>query len=102
MINIPKAPAGYIQLVLPERDSRSLEQPYLEIPTRIIKRNCRNPLKYILYLGWAILGIVGILRISDGTRVDVDVDEDVVDRECYYYELEDGDNGELLFGPRPT
>jgi hypothetical protein len=68
---------GHVVLVLLQ-DRNSVF--YLEIPLDIIDNLCLKPLKYLLYLGWCILGAEGVLALEpDGDEIDTggDLDEDV-------------------------
>jgi hypothetical protein len=50
----------------------------------VIRLLCLNPRKYLLYLGWCILGVEGELALEhncDGIGTDGDLD----DRGIYYY-----------------
>ena len=50
---------------------------YLEIPIAIINLLCLKPLKYLLFLGWCVLGIDG--------RDEINTDEDLDAGRTYYY-----------------
>jgi hypothetical protein len=54
MLLLPAPPAGFVQLVLWEN-----EDFYLEIPVEIVNNVCLRPLKYLLYIGWCVLGVIG-------------------------------------------
>ncbi|KIL57679.1 hypothetical protein M378DRAFT_87561 [Amanita muscaria Koide BX008] len=74
-------PKGHVELVLlSEGDSEF----YLQIPLDIISSLCLTPRKYLLFLGWCILGVEGVLALEhDGDRIDTDGDLD--DQEVYHY-----------------
>ena len=72
-------PPGSVHLVL-----LSQENPfYLEIPTAIITPLCLRPRKYLRYLGWCVLGVIGVLQ--DGQRSEIALDGELVDQGVYYY-----------------
>ena len=82
-------PQGSVQLILtPE----TLEDPfYLEIPTDIVIALCLYPLKYLRYIGWAVLGTMGeLLRGGNGNSVDLD--DELVDQGVYQYKIPTGDS----------
>jgi len=57
---------------------------YLQIPLDIIGSLCLKPRKYLLFLGWCILGVEGVLALKhDGDGIDTDGNLD--DRGIYYY-----------------
>ena len=72
-------PNDHLALTLLE-DNRSVF--YLQIPLDTIHALCLKPLKYLLFLGWCILGAEGILRVGDN---EIDTDEDAVGGEIYQY-----------------
>jgi hypothetical protein len=60
-----QSPSGFIHLIL-----LSQEDPlYLEIPTAIVKEVCLKPRKYLRYLGWCILGVIGDVSDEQGTSL---------------------------------
>ncbi|KAJ7639352.1 hypothetical protein FB45DRAFT_905375 [Roridomyces roridus] len=72
-------PGGHVWLIL----SHSNDVFYLEIPTRIIKTNCRRPVKYLRFLGWCIMGRSGAIK-TDRAGVAMG-DEDTLNDETIYY-----------------
>lgn len=81
----PLAPSGFIHLVL-----LSQENPfYLEIPTAIIATLCLSPRKYLRYLGWCVLGAIGVL--SDVQGNEIALDGELVDQGVYRYIVSDQD-----------
>lgn len=56
-------PQGHVRLILVCKQISSL---YLEIPLDIINSVCLKPLKYLVYLGWYILGVEGVLKSKPG------------------------------------
>jgi hypothetical protein len=56
-------PPDHVGLVLLHEEDSSF---YLQIPLHIIGSLCLKPLKYLLFLGWCILGIEGVLALEPG------------------------------------
>ncbi len=76
-------PSGFIHLIL-----LSQENPfYLEIPTAIVKEVCLKPRKYLRYLGWCVLGVIG--DVSDEQGNVVALDGELVDQGIYHYIVPD-------------
>jgi hypothetical protein len=76
-------PSGFIHLIL-----LSQEDPlYLEIPTAIVKKVCLKPHKYLRYLGWCILGVIGDVVDEQGNVIALD--GDLVDQGVYHYIVPD-------------
>ena len=74
-------PQGHVALVLLREEVSTF---YLQIPLDIIGSLCLKPRKYLLFLGWCILGVEGVLALEhDGDGVDTDGNLD--DRGIYYY-----------------
>jgi hypothetical protein len=72
-------PSGFIHLVL-----LSGENPfYLEIPTPIVPTVCLSPRRYLRYLGWCVLGVIGVLNDEQGNEIALD--GELVDRGVYHY-----------------
>ena len=84
---------GHVRLYLVvEEDSMF----YLEIPLDVIHALCLNHRKYLLYLGWCILGVEGSLSLLDARgkyRRIPPVGN--LDEERYYYIVTD--RGTVLF-----
>lgn len=79
-------PTGYVRLVL--MDEKDLPF-YLQIPLDIIASLCLKPRKYLVFLGWCILGIEGGLALNrDGERIEVD--GVLEDEGIYYYVASEG------------
>jgi hypothetical protein len=57
---------------------------YLEIPIAVINPLCLKPLKYLVFLGWCILGVDGVLADVDGGD-EIDTDELLDAGETYFY-----------------
>ena len=73
--------AGHVRLILLHDENSSF---YLDIPLEIIKSLCLKPLKYLLFLGWCILGVEGVLAYErDGNGVDTD--GNLGEHEIYYF-----------------
>ena len=74
-------PEGHVALVLLQEEASSF---YLQIPLDIIGSLCLKPCKYLLFLGWCILGVEGVLALEhDGDGIDTDGNLD--DQEIYHY-----------------
>ncbi|KAF9508852.1 hypothetical protein BS47DRAFT_1365677 [Hydnum rufescens UP504] len=80
---LPPAPEGHVGLVV-------VLEPrlYLEIPISQIRLLCLKPLKYLIFLGWCILGREGRLAPDrpDCTPLE-DLSGELVDGGLYYYIL---------------
>jgi hypothetical protein len=77
-------PLGHVHLVLVRRP-----RFYLEIPIDIIHSLCLKPRKYLIFLGWCILGVEGVLmERHDGGELESDGILD--DKGLYYYVTQDG------------
>ncbi|KAF9519471.1 hypothetical protein BS47DRAFT_1379266 [Hydnum rufescens UP504] len=80
---LPPAPEGHVGLVV-------ILEPrlYLEIPISQIRLLCLKPLKYLIFLGWCILGREGRLAPDrpDCTPLE-DLSGELVDGGLYYYIL---------------
>ena len=77
-------PLGHIHLVLVRR-----LRFYLEIPIDTIHSLCLKPQKYLIFLGWCILGVKGVLMgHHDGRELESDGILD--DKGLYYYVTRDG------------
>jgi len=57
---------------------------YLEIPTEIIRRNCKYPVKYLRYLAWSILCLEGSIML-EGTTSPVSDDSELLDYGIYSF-----------------
>ncbi|KAG7442237.1 uncharacterized protein BT62DRAFT_955169 [Guyanagaster necrorhizus] len=79
----PAPPPGFVQLVLLPQDSF-----YLEVPMQIATTVCLYPLKYLRYIGWCVLGVIGTL--VDETGDAVELDGELVDRGVYRYDVPGG------------
>jgi hypothetical protein len=66
--SIISVPDGHIALILMHDDQSSF---YLEVPLSTINSLCVKPLKYLLYLGWCVLGVEGGLALQfSGSGID--------------------------------
>jgi hypothetical protein len=79
--------AGHVHLVLSEPPQHF----YLEIPIAIIEELCLKPHKYLCYLGWCVLGVLGTLK--DAHMNEVNLDGNLVDRAVYHYKLPQDQQG---------
>jgi hypothetical protein len=74
-------PEGHVALVLLQEGNLSF---YLQIPLTVIHSVCLKPRKYLLFLGWCILGDEGILALEhEGDEINTDGDLD--DQGIYHY-----------------
>ena len=74
-------PRGHVGLVLLQNGNSSF---YLEIPLNTINGLCLRPRKYLLFLGWCILGIEGVLALQAGGD-GIDDNGDLTNRGIYHY-----------------
>lgn len=74
---------GHVRLILLNGENLG-SSFYMDIPINIIQDLCLRPLKYILYLGWCILGVEGVLA-SEPDGEGIDTDGDLEGRNIYYY-----------------
>ncbi|KAJ6631955.1 hypothetical protein B0H10DRAFT_1937691 [Mycena sp. CBHHK59/15] len=73
----PQPPPGFVQLILSD-------PLYLEVPIHTILSLCLKPRKYLCFIGWCVLGVVGSLIDGQG-QVITDLDGDLVDQGVYRY-----------------
>jgi len=78
-------PSGFVKLILvPGEDPF-----YLEIPIVIVEEVCLKPLKYLRYLGWCVLGVVGTLCNEQGNEITLEaLDGTLANQGVYRYEVE--------------
>ncbi|KAF8878882.1 hypothetical protein BD779DRAFT_1175813 [Infundibulicybe gibba] len=73
-------PPGFVQLVLLSHE----ESPfYLEIPMDIMARLCLKPRKYLRYLGWCVLGTIGVL--TDDKGEELELSGGILNQAIYHY-----------------
>ena len=68
-------PNGHVWLILLHEKPSNF---YLQIPVDIIRFLCLKPRKYLLFLGWCILGVEGTLALeynADAIATNEDLDE---------------------------
>ena len=75
-------PIDHVALTLLEDEESAF---YLQIPLGVIRALCLKPLKYLLFLGWCILGAEGVLSLRPDDHIGIDTDEDAVGGEVYHY-----------------
>jgi hypothetical protein len=79
---IPTPQVGFVHL--------TLKDPfYLEIPTDIVKTVCLNPLKYLQYVAWCVLGVEG--QLVDAKGAPVQLGGELIDQ-CVYQYVVAGEN----------
>lgn len=72
-------PSGFIHFVL-----LAEENPfYLEIPTAIVATVCLSPLKYLRYLKWCVLGVIGVLIHEHPNAIALN--GELLDQGVYHY-----------------
>ena len=76
-------PSGFVHLVLLSQET----QFYLEIPTAIVTTVCLSPRKYLRYLGWCVLGDIGVLKDEQGNVIALD--GELVDQGVYHHNVPD-------------
>ncbi|KAF7371615.1 hypothetical protein MVEN_00017000 [Mycena venus] len=83
--------AGHIHLIL----SHSTDDFYLEIPISVVQSNSVRPIKYLRFLGWCIIGILGTVK-SDREGVDIVNTALLQDRGTYFYVYDASDDDAAL------
>jgi hypothetical protein len=69
---------------------------YLQIPLEVIHALCFRPRKYLLYLGWCILGIEGVLSVEpNGNPIMTEGDLD--NQGVYYFVTPEDASAFFLF-----
>lgn len=76
MVSVPK---GHVALILLQEGESYF---YLQIPSSIINSLCLKPCKYLLFLGWCILGNEGTLALDGG---EINMDGGLDDRGIYHF-----------------
>jgi hypothetical protein len=72
-------PLGFIHpILLAQKDSF-----YLEIPIAIVPTLCIRPRKYLQYLGWCVLGVIGVLQDGQGNKIALN--GKLIDQGIYRY-----------------
>lgn len=80
-------PPGYVRLILVWEQKSPF---YLEIPVEVISSLCLKPRKYLIFLGWCILGTAGWLTSCRGSE-EIETDEALDDGGSYYYVTSDSE-----------
>ncbi|KAJ7764158.1 hypothetical protein DFH07DRAFT_1016783 [Mycena maculata] len=83
--------AGHIHLIL----SHSTDDFYLEIPIAVVQSNSVHPIKYLRFLGWCIIGILGTVK-SDRAGADVTDNAPLQDQGTYFYVYDAPDDDAAL------
>jgi hypothetical protein len=79
-------PEGHVALILLHdlHEPEEVSSFYLQIPLAAIGSLCLKPRKFLLFLGWCILGVEGVLALeNDGVGIGTDGNLD--DQGVYYY-----------------
>ena len=85
-------PQGHVRLILLSVNDSSF---YLQIPLDIIGSLCLKPRKYLVFLGWCILGVEGQLaRENDGRGIST---TGVLEDQGIYYYVTDDVGGKFSF-----
>jgi len=80
--------AGHVGLVL--LGDGDLESSfYMEIPTDTINANSLNAASYLLFVGWCVLGVEGILSLKPG-GAELNPNDNIEEEEIYYYVRAEG------------
>jgi hypothetical protein len=58
---------------------------YLEIPIPVINHLCLKPRKYLVFLGWCVLGIDGVLAVDSDGGDEINTDGILDAGGTYYY-----------------
>ena len=85
-------PLGHVWLIILHQEPSSF---YLQIPVDTIRSLCLKPLKYLLFLGWCILGVEGTLALENNGNAIL-TDGDLDERGIYYYVMNAGTGMFLL------
>jgi hypothetical protein len=72
--------AGHIHLIL----SHSTDDFYLKIPISVVQSNSIRPIKYLRFLGWCIMGILGTVK-SDRAGAGLADNALLQNQAIYYY-----------------
>jgi len=94
--SVHSIPEGHVRLVLFSNDDSRF---YLQIPIEIIDSLCLKPRKYLVFLGWCILGVEGRLALADGGD-GITTNGSLEDQSVYYYVANVG--GKFFFFCWPT
>jgi len=83
---VVSVPQGHVAFILLYGEDASF---YLEIPLDVINSLCLRPRKYLVFLGWCILGVEGVLALEhDGEGIGTDGN---LDNQGIYYYVADAD-----------
>jgi hypothetical protein len=81
-------PWGHVRLIL-------LSSFYLQIPLNVIRSLCLKPRKYLIFLGWCILGVEGRLAREAGGDA-IATNGSLEDQGTYHYVADSDLGGKLL------
>jgi len=90
-MEIPSPSKGHVHLLFSPLGTSSF---YLSIPTDIITTLCLKPSKYLHYLGWCILGSLGVLQDDKGNIVDLE--GPLTEKGVYHYILPEPSSESLV------
>ncbi|KAJ6618430.1 hypothetical protein B0H10DRAFT_1947613 [Mycena sp. CBHHK59/15] len=71
---------GHIRLIL----AHTSDDFYLDIPISVVNHNCVRPIKYLRFLGWCIIGILGTVR-RHRKGADIGDDGSLLEQRAYFY-----------------
>lgn len=71
---------GHVRLILLSRNNSTF---HLQIPIDVIDTLCLRPRKYLIFLGWCILGVEGHLSLED--HGDAIATDGPLENQIYYY-----------------
>ncbi|KAJ7628388.1 hypothetical protein FB45DRAFT_918164, partial [Roridomyces roridus] len=78
----PAVPPAHVRLILTPLD----DSFHLDVPAAQIHNNCKKPLKYLRFLGFIIMSVLGSVNHSRDPDDEVDYDAALIDCGTYYYE----------------
>ena len=79
--------ARHVRLIL----SLSTDDFYLEIPISVVQSNSVRPIKYLRFLGWCIMGILGTVK-SDRAGADLADNAHLQSQAIYFYVYDASDD----------
>ncbi|KAJ6557111.1 hypothetical protein B0H10DRAFT_2121174 [Mycena sp. CBHHK59/15] len=83
--------AGHVHLIL----SHSTDDFYLKIPISVVQSNSVRPIKYLRFLGWCIMGILGTVK-SDRAGADLADNALLQSQAIYFYVYDASDDDAAL------
>ncbi|KAJ7246669.1 hypothetical protein C8J57DRAFT_1724736 [Mycena rebaudengoi] len=72
--------------------SHEVDTFYLDIPISVVTANCLRPIKYLRFIGWCVIGILGTVNAArDGQEIAHNAH--IQDQAIYYYTYTAAPNG---------